>query len=190
MMSAETPGLCGKRIIVGLTGGIACYKIADVVSTLVQQGAYVDVLMTEASTRFISPLTFESLTGNPVFDNQWSHIEGRLPQHIQLATVCDAMLIAPCTMDMLAKLVYGRTDDPVSLVSSAIDRTVTPVLLAPSMNAIMYSQPSNQRNLTLARSDGYVLIDPEEGWQACRADGMGRLPDSSTLLGALEGVLL
>lgn len=185
-MPHKNSSLDGKRIIVGISGGIACYKIADLVSTLIQSGAILDVLMTEAATRFITPLTFESLTGRPVFDNQWKHIDGHNPQHIKLATHTDAMLIAPCTMDMLARLTHGFTDDPVSLVCSAIDRNQTPVLLAPSMNVTMYSQASTQRNLQHASEDGFIVLDPDEGWQACRADGLGRLPKSTTLIKAIE----
>jgi len=112
-MSHQNSSLDGKRIIVGISGGIACYKIADLVSNLVQSGAIVDVLMTEAATRFITTLSFESLTGRPVFDNQWKHVDGHSPQHIKLASAVDVMIIAPCTMDMLARLALGFTDDPL-----------------------------------------------------------------------------
>jgi phosphopantothenoylcysteine decarboxylase/phosphopantothenate--cysteine ligase len=188
-MSHQNSSLDGKRIIVGISGGIACYKIADLVSNLVQSGAIVDVLMTEAATRFITPLSFESLTGRPVFDNQWKHVDGHSPQHIKLASAVDVMIIAPCTMDMLARVTNGFTDDPVSLVCSAIDRSHTPVLLAPSMNVTMYSQPSTQRNIQRAEEDGFNVLTPDDGWQACRAEGMGRLPDTTTLIKALQTAL-
>ncbi len=178
-----------KHIIVGLSGGIACYKMAQLVSTLVQIGVVVDVLMTDAATRFITPLTFESLTGRGVLDSQWKHIDGHTPQHITLASKADAMLIAPCTMDMLATLTHGFTDDPVSLVCSAINRNEIPVLIAPSMNVTMLNQPSTQRNLVLAADDGFTLLSPEEGWQACRAVGQGRMPEPESLLNALETAL-
>lgn len=179
----------GKRIIIGLSGGIACYKVADLVSTLVQSNSAVDVVMTEASTRFIAPLTFESLTGKQVFDSQWKHIDNYEPQHIKLASSADIMLIAPCTMDMLAKLANGHTDDPVTLVASAIDKTATSVILAPSMNTIMFNQPSTQRNLQTLADDGFTILDCEEGWQACRSVGTGRLPEQETLLHALQAAL-
>lgn len=179
----------GKRIIIGLSGGIACYKIADLVSTLVQSNSVVDVVMTEAATRFIAPLTFESLTGKQVFDSQWKHIDNYEPQHIKLASNADLMLIAPCTMDMLAKLANGHTDDPATLVASAIDKTTTPVILAPSMNTTMLNQRSTQRNLQTLADDGFTILDCEEGWQACRAVGTGRLPEPQTLLGALQAAL-
>lgn len=179
----------GQRVVIGLSGGIACYKVAELVSTLVQSNNDVDVVMTEAATRFIAPLTFESLTGKQVFDSQWKHINHYEPQHIKLASNADMMLIAPCTMDMLAKLANGHTDDPVTLVASAIDRTTTPVILAPSMNTTMFNQRSTQRNLQTLADDGFTILDCEDGWQACRAVGTGRLPEPETLLVALQAAL-
>jgi phosphopantothenoylcysteine decarboxylase/phosphopantothenate--cysteine ligase len=179
----------GQRVIIGLSGGIACYKVADLVSALVQSNNDVDVVMTEAATRFIAPLTFESLTGKQVFDSQWKHINSYEPQHIKIATHADIMLIAPCTMDMLAKLANGHTDDPVTLVASAIDKTTTPIIVAPSMNTTMFSQGSTQRNLQTLADDGFTILDCEEGWQACRAMGTGRLPEPDTLLDALQAAL-
>jgi phosphopantothenoylcysteine synthetase/decarboxylase len=120
---AHNGNLDGTRVIVGLSGGIACYKVAHVVSRLAQRGAEVTVAMTEAATRFVTPLTFQALSGRPVYSDQWSHIESHDPQHITLARRADLMLIAPCTMDMLAKLAHGRTDDVVSLICSAVDRS-------------------------------------------------------------------
>jgi phosphopantothenoylcysteine decarboxylase/phosphopantothenate--cysteine ligase len=175
-----------KQVVIGLSGGIACYKMADLVSSLVQLGAIVDVVMTKAATKFITPLTFESLSGRPVFDSQWKHVDGFEPQHIKLASRADTMLIAPCTMDMLATLVQGFTHDPVSLVCSAMDRTTKQVILAPSMNVTMLSQPSTQRNLQVARDDGFTVLPMADGWQACRAFGMGRMPETTTLITALE----
>ncbi len=177
--------LVGRHLVIGLSGGIACYKIASLVSRLVQLGAIVDVVMTEAATRFVAPLTFESLTGRQVFDSQWKQGERCDPRHIQLASKADAMLVAPCTMNMLAKLSQGMTDDPVSLVVSAVDLATTPILLAPSMNTTMYSQPATQRNLATLSNDGCTIIDPEEGWQACRSTGQGRLPETELLLKTL-----
>ncbi len=185
----ETPSFDGRHIIVGLTGGIACYKVADFVSKLVQSGATVNVLMTEAATRFIAPLTFASLTNRAVFDSQWTFVDGHDPQHIRLAKSADAMIIAPCTMDMLAKLTVGITDDPVSLVASAIDRAVAPVLLAPSMNETMLMQPSTQRNLKTLGDDGFEVLHSDEGWQACKTIGRGRMIEPICLLEALDGAL-
>ena len=177
--------LVGRHILIALTGGIACFKIGSLVSSLVQKGATVDVIMTDAATRFIAPLTFESLTGRRVFDCQWKQGESCTPHHIQLAKNADAMLVAPCTMDMLAKLAHGMTDDPVSLVISAIDRSKTPVLLSPAMNATMYAQPATTRNLKTLTGDGFTILEPDAGWQACNTVGKGRLPEMESLIIAL-----
>lgn len=176
----------GRRIIIGLSGGIACYKLAGVVSALVQSGAEVTVAMTEAATRFVAPLTFQALSGRPVYTSQWDHVEAHDPQHIALARSADLVLVAPCSMDMVAKLAIGRTDDVVSLIISAVDRRRQPVLLAPSMNAVMFEQPSTQRNLKQLAEDGFRIIAPESGWQACRTEGVGRLPDAERLVGIMR----
>ena len=178
--------LKSSRIIVGLTGGVACYKVAGVVSALVQGGAEVTVAMTDAATRFITPLTFQALSGRAVYTSQWDHIEAHDPQHIALARSADLVLVAPCSMDMVAKLVIGRTDDVVSLIISAVDRRRQPVLLAPSMNAVMFEQASTQRNLKQLAQDGFRIIEPATGWQACRTEGVGRLPEPEVLIGAVR----
>ncbi len=180
----------GRRILVGLSGGIACYKSAFVVSRLVQAGAEVTVLMTEASTRFVTPLTFQALSGRPVYTSQWEHLESLDPQHITLARSADLLLIAPCTMDMMAKLAIGRTDDVVSLVASAIDRRKQPCLLAPSMNAVMWSQPATQRALAQLREDGFTIVGPDSGWQACRTEGPGRMSEPEAILAAVAAALV
>lgn len=173
-------------MIVGLTGGIACYKVAHVVSALTQEGAEVNVAMTEAATRFVTPLTFQALSGRPVLTSPWEQAESADVQHIALAAAADLMLIAPCSMDMLAKLTTGRADDIVSLIAAAFDVKAKPILLAPSMNAVMYNQPSTQRNLRQLADDGYRIIPPATGWQACGTEGIGRLPEPEVLLAAVR----
>ncbi len=179
----------GRRVIVGLSGGIACYKVAQVVSRLVQTDIEVTVAMTDAATRFVTPLTFEALSGRAVYSSQWQHVESHDPQHISLARAADLMLIAPCTMDMLAKLAHGRTDDVVSLIASAVDWSHQPMLIAPSMNEVMWNQPSTQRNLAQVKSDGCEIIEPGEGWQACRTNGRGRLAEPDIILDAVMAKL-
>ncbi len=179
----------GRAIIVGVTGGIAAYKTATVVSRLAQGGADVTVLMTESATRFVTPLTFQALSARPVYTSPWQHVEAQDPQHISLADRADAVLVAPCTMDAMARLATGRADDVVSLVLAAIDRSRTPVLLAPAMNAAMWAQPSTQRNAATLRADGYELIGPGAGWQACRHVGPGRMAEAEQLLAALGAAL-
>ena len=163
--------------------------MADLVSALVQEGAIVDVLMTDAATKFVTALTFSSLTARPVFDDQWAQIDGQEPQHIKIAQSLSMLLVAPCTMDMLAKLNHGRTNDPVSIVASAIDRDITPVILAPSMNAVMMNQPATKRNIDMLKDDGFTVLDSEYGWQACRAVGQGRMPEKETLLEVIKETL-
>ncbi len=187
---ADLPHLAGgKSIVIGLTGGIACYKAAHVVSRLAQAGANVTVLMTDAATRFVTPLTFQALSGRPVYTSQWEHIESKDPQHISVARSAHLMLIAPCTMDMMAKLAIGRTDDVVSLVASAVDRRKQPSLLAPSMNEVMWNQPATQRALNQLREDGFTIIGPATGWQACRTQGPGRMAEPEDLLAAIAQAL-
>jgi len=178
-----------RRVIVGVTGGIACYKIAHVVSRLAQDGAEVTVAMTEAATRFVTPLTFQALSGRPVYTSSWEHVESSDPQHVSLARAAGVMLIAPCTMDMLAKLAGGRADDVVSLIAAAVDWSRQPLLLAPSMNEVMWNQPSTQRNLAQLRADGCRIIEPAEGWQACRTEGVGRLAEPEVILEAVRELL-
>lgn len=178
---ASSP-VSGRRVIVGLGGGIACYKVAMVVSRLVQSGADVTVAMTEGAAKFVTPLTFEALSGRPVYSSVWDRVESHDPQHIALARSARCMLIAPATMDLIAKLATGRTDDVVTLIASAIDRRSTPVLVAPSMNAVMLEQPSTQRNLATLREDGFEVIEPGVGWQACRTTGAGRLAEPEALV--------
>ncbi len=179
------PVFGSKRILIGVSGGIAAYKACTVVSRLAQAGADITVLMTDAATRFVTPLTFQALSGRPVYTSQWQHSEAHDPQHIALADRCDAALIAPCTMDMMAKLATGRTDDVIALVLSAIDRSRTPVLLAPAMNDAMWNQASTKRNAATLEEDGFTLVGPGTGWQACRHIGTGRMVEPEDLVEAL-----
>lgn len=177
--------LKGSSILVGVTGGIAAYKTATLVSRLAQSGASVTVAMTESAAKFVTPLTFQALSGRPVYTSPWDHIESSDPQHIALARSCSLAIVAPCTMDCMAKLAAGRCDDVVTLILSAIDRKKTPVLLAPAMNAVMWEQPANQRNLATLKSDGFAFVGPAEGWQACRTSGPGRMSEPEDLLAAV-----
>ncbi len=180
------PHVEGKSILVGISGGIAVYKVCTIVSRLAQAGAQVTVAMTPAATKFVSSITFQALSGNPVYTSSWEHIESKDPQHISLADRCDLALVAPCTMDMLSKLVHGRTDDVVSLILSAVNRQRTPVLLAPAMNDQMWNQPSNLRNVALAQQDGFTQIGPGVGWQACRHTGTGRMSEPVDICRAIS----
>lgn len=182
--------LKGKRLLVALCGGIACYKAATLVSRLVQAGADVRVIMTDAATKFITPLTLQSLSGHPVLTSIWQHDDRPDSQHIGLARWCDALVIAPCSADMIAKLAHGLTPDIVSLTANALPSD-TPLLLAPAMNADMWANPICQRNLTLLREllPNLNEIGPEEGWQACRTNGGGRMSEPEAIRDALIEML-
>lgn len=173
-------------MLVGVTGGIAAYKTATLVSRLAQAGAVVTVAMTDAAARFVAPLTFQALSGRPIYTSAWEHIESSDPQHIALAKATNVAIVAPCTMDAMAKLATGRTDDVVTLILSAVDRSVTPVILAPAMNTVMWEQPSTRRNLATLIADGFTIAGPDEGWQACRNVGPGRMAEPEALLEAIR----
>ena len=174
--------MASKRIAVGVCAGIASYKVCSVVSALAQAGAEVTVALTPDAQRFVTPLVFQSLSGRAVLTSVWESSAPADPQHIRIASALDLYLIAPCTMDMAAKLATGRCDDIVSLLAASIDRTRTPVAIAPSMNTEMLRQPATVRNLTTLRGDGFAVIEPGTGWQACRNVGPGRLPEPDDLL--------
>ena len=181
--------LAGRKVLVALTGGIACYKIATLVSRLTQRGAVVRVLMTEAATRFITPLTLQSLSGSPVLTSIWQSDDAPESQHVGLARWCNLMVVAPCSADMLARLAHGLTGDVVSLTACALPRD-TPALLAPAMNADMWANAIVQRNFQTVREVlGWHSVGPEEGWQACRTRGAGRMSEPEAILEAVERVL-
>jgi phosphopantothenoylcysteine decarboxylase/phosphopantothenate--cysteine ligase len=174
-----------RHVLVGVTGGIAAYKTAALVSMLVQQGHHVNVAMTSAATKFVGAATFEALSGRPVYVDTWTTIDDATSQHVSLANRADIMIVAPCSMNSLAKFAHGFAGDALSLLVAAIDRSRVPVLLAPAMNAVMWSQPSTQRNLDMLRSDGFTIVEPTHGWQACRTDGCGRMPEPDELAAAI-----
>ena len=182
--------LADRRILVGVTGGIAAYKTATLVSRLVQAGGDVRVIMTDAATRFVGPLTFQSLSGHPVLTSMWEADDRPDSQHVGLARWCDAYVIAPCTADTLAKLAAGLTSDLVSLTAVALPSD-TPLLLAPAMNADMWTHPIVQRNLTTLREllPNLHEVGPAEGWQACRTSGGGRMAEPEAIFNALGQVL-
>ncbi len=184
-----TGELDGRRILVGVCAGIAAYKVCTLVSRLTQRGGEVTVAMSESATRFVGALTFQALSGRPVYTSPFEHIESSDPQHIALAQSQDCAVVAPCTMEMLARLAHGFVPDAVSLILSAVDRERTPVLLAPSMNAQMWEQASTRRNVETLRADGFKIIEPGTGWQACRTIGAGRMAEPEEILARVLAVL-
>ena len=171
--------LHGKELIVAVCGGIAAYKVADVVSSLVQLGAGVTVCMTAEAQKFITPLTFEALSGRPVHTDTFSLIESSDPQHIALTERADLMLVAPATSNVIAKVAHGLCDDLVSLMICA---AACPVVFAPSMNHRMWDHPVAQENVAKLRGFGYRFIGPESGWLACRNVGVGRLSEPKAIV--------
>ncbi len=184
-MTTDRPSLVGYEVLVCVTGGIAAFKTAAFVSQLVQRGAGVRVAMTRAARRFVGPLTFQALSGRPVYTSLW-HSQGDIP-HLRLTEVADLLIVAPATANCLGKLATGMADD---LVSSLLLGAACPVWLAPAMNERMWQQAAVRRNVAFLRESGYVLIGPEDGWQACRAVGPGRMVEPDDLLEAVAARLL
>ena len=164
--------LSGKRITLGVTGGIAAYKAAELVRHLVKLGAAVKVVMTDAATHFVTPVTFQALSGNPVFFDQWDPRVANNMAHIELSREADVMLVAPASADFLAKLAHGLADDLLSTLSLARN---CPLLVAPAMNLQMWNNPATQRNVATLRGDGITLLGPASGEQACGETGLGRM---------------
>ena len=173
----------GRELLIGVTGGIAAYKTAALVSQLVQAGAGVTVVMTRSATRLVGPKTFEALTGRPVGTRVFGR--GAHP-HIELARAAEVFCIAPATADILAKAAVGLADD---LVSTLLLSFSGPILMAPAMNAEMWKKPAVQRNVAQLRADGVVLIDPEEGHLSCGEVGAGRMASPETIFRAIGDAL-
>jgi len=166
------PSLANKKIVLGISGGIAAYKSAELVRALVQEGAHVQVVMTDAAQQFITPVTMQALSGNPVFTNQWDQRIANNMAHIELSRTADAILIAPASADLMAKLSLGLADDLLSTLCLARD---CPLLIAPAMNLQMWSHAATQRSLKRLQSDGVAVLGPASGDQACGEVGMGRM---------------
>jgi len=175
----------GRRLVIGVTGGIAAFKTAALVSQLVQNGANVRVALSPAAEAFIGPATFAALTGHrvlrDVFDEQHP-----LGAHIHLADHAELLCVAPATANFLAKAAHGTADDLLSTLYLACS---CPVLLAPAMNDRMWNNPAVQRNLQQLRDDGIHFVEPEEGWLSCRTIGKGRMASPETIYTAIEKVL-
>lgn len=174
--------LAGKHIVLGLTGGIACYKAAELCRALIKEGATVQVVMTEAAAQFITPVTMQALSNRPVYDSQWDAREGNNMAHINLSREADAILIAPCSADFMAKLLHGRADDLLSLMCLARPIDKVPLLIAPAMNREMWAHPATQRNLAQLKADGTTVFDVGTGDQACGETGDGRMLEPEELL--------
>lgn len=171
--------LAGKRIVIGICGGVAAYKVADLVSKLRQAGADVDVILTEHAERFVSALTFSALSQRPVYSDLWEATGEAAARHIALGREADLLLIAPATANTVARLAHGMADDLLTTVALA---TSAPLLLAPAMETHMWQHPATQANLRLLEERGATVISPESGRLASGESGVGRLPETPELL--------
>jgi phosphopantothenoylcysteine decarboxylase/phosphopantothenate--cysteine ligase len=174
--------LAGKHIVLGLTGGIACYKAAELCRALVKEGATVQVVMTEAAGQFITPVTMQALSNRPVYGSQWDAREPNNMAHINLSREADAILIAPCSADFMSKLLHGAADDLLSLMCLARPIDKVPLLIAPAMNREMWDHPATVRNRAQLVADGCTVLGVGTGDQACGETGDGRMLEPLELL--------
>ena len=174
------------ELLICVTGGIAAYKVATVVSSLVQKKAAVTVAMTDSATKLIGPPTFRALTSRAVYTDLWAQEISADVEHISLAERADLAVVAPATANILAKMAAGIADDLVCTTLLAVEG---PVLLAPAMNVRMWSNPATQHNVEILKQRGHILVGPESGWQACGHVGIGRMAEPQTIVRAIEEIL-
>ncbi|WP_271009731.1 bifunctional phosphopantothenoylcysteine decarboxylase/phosphopantothenate--cysteine ligase CoaBC [Paucibacter sp. B51] len=182
---SESTSLAGRHILLALSGGIACYKSAELTRLLTKAGATVQVLMSEAAEHFITAVTMQALSGRTVATSQWDAREPNNMAHINLSREADLMLVAPASADCIAKLVQGRADDLLSLTALARPSDRCPLLVAPAMNREMWAHPATQRNIAQLRADGGIVLGPGNGEQACGETGDGRMLEAAELLDEL-----
>ena len=175
--------LNGKKIVLGVSGGIAIYKAVDLVSKLRKRGAEVRVVMTEHATKFVSPLLFSEISGNPAAVTMWDNRGEHSVEHIALANWADLLVVAPATANILAKAACGLADD---LLSTVLLATACPKIVCPAMNSGMYANPATQENLDTLRHRGYTVMEPDAGHLACGVNGPGRLPEVPEIIAFLE----
>ena len=182
----EIKAVKGKIIVLGITGGIAAYKTAELTRRLVEEGAEVHVMMTAGAQQFITPLTLQTLSGHPVHTDLFSLTQEQEIGHIFLADRADVFLIAPASADILAKVSHGICDD---LITTVLCATQAPVLFAPSMNVHMWENSITQENIQKLKNHGFQIIEPDAGFLACGYTGKGRLPDPEMLLSEIAKAL-
>ncbi len=182
-MAEET----AKRIVLGITGGIAAYKSAELTRLLKKAGIEVQVVMTDAGTQFVTPVTLQALSGNTVFVDAWDARIANNMAHIELSRNADAILVAPASADFLAKLANGLANDLLSTLCIARQPTCK-LMVAPAMNREMWENPATQRNVAQLRGDGITVLGPDSGVQACGETGMGRMLEPESLLAAVESI--
>jgi phosphopantothenoylcysteine decarboxylase/phosphopantothenate--cysteine ligase len=178
--------LKGKNVVVGVAGGIAVYKVVDLVSRLKKQGANVYVIMTQSAANFVTPLTFREISGHPVVVDMWAETTNWNVEHIALASKADLFLLAPATANVIGKIANGIADD---MLSTTVMATTAPTLFVPAMNTNMYLNPIVQKNISRLTELGYYFIEPESGMLACGVEGVGRLPEATTILNQVNKLL-
>jgi len=178
--------LAGKHIVLGLSGGIACYKAAELCRALVKAGATVQVVMTDAAEHFITAITLQALSGRSVYTSQWDAREGNNMAHINLSREADAIVVAPASADFLSKLLHGGADELLSLMCLARPVDKVPLIVAPAMNREMWANPATQRNVAQLKADGIHVLDVGQGDQACGETGDGRMLEADEILEDLE----
>jgi phosphopantothenoylcysteine decarboxylase/phosphopantothenate--cysteine ligase len=178
--------LKGKNIVVGVAGGIAVYKVVDIVSKLKRQGANVYVIMTQSAANFVTPLTFREISGHPVVVDMWAETSNWNIEHIALASKADLFLLAPATGNIIGKIANGIADD---MLSTTVMATTAPTLFVPAMNTNMYLNPIVQRNISRLIELGYHFIEPESGMLACGVEGVGRLPETAIVLNQVNKII-
>jgi phosphopantothenoylcysteine decarboxylase/phosphopantothenate--cysteine ligase len=178
--------LINKTIVLGITGSLAAYKAADIASKLTQAGAKVEVVMTEAATKFITPLTLHSITGRPVVTDMFELASEFSIEHVALAEAADVVVIAPATANVIAKLAAGISDDELTCTVLA---TKAPVIVAPAMHTSMFHNSITQENLAKLKTRGFTIVGPEHGWLASGKVGMGRLADTDKIIDTISKVL-
>lgn len=175
-----------KTVVLGVTGGIAAYKAADLASKLIQEGAIVKVIMTESATEFVTPLTFRNITGQPVVIDMFELASEYSLEHVALAEIADVLVIAPATANVIAKIAAGIADDSLTCTVLA---TTAPVVIAPSMNDNMYKNSITQENIKKLVDRGFTIVEPEEGRLASGKIGIGRLADNQVILNTVKVIL-
>lgn len=176
----------GREILLGVTGGIAAYKVADLASKLIQRGDRVSVVMTSAAEKFVGRTTFQALTGRPVYVEMFEPQEHFIGEHIGLTRRAEILVVAPASADFLARAAQGMAND---LLTTLLLATTTPVLMAPAMNCDMWAKPAVQRNVRQLREDGIEFVDPGSGWLSCGQVGAGRMAEPGEILGRIDEVL-
>ncbi len=174
-------------VVLGVTGSISAYKAAELVRLMVKEGWNVRVVMTEGATKFVTPLTFQTLSRNPVATDMFAPVADWKPEHIDLATAADAFVVAPCTANVIAKLAHGLADD--TLTAAALAFGPKGLVVAPAMNDAMFANPATQENLATLASRGAAIVSPGEGELACGTSGRGRLADLADILAAAAAAI-